>query len=46
VRSDHRANEDATRANQSQREGHLKNFIQKFGQGHKKMVWKGPGSWI
>ena len=38
VRSEHRANEEATRANQSQREGHLKNFIQKFGQGHKKMV--------
>jgi ATP-binding cassette subfamily F protein 2 len=38
VRSEHRANEEATRANQQQREGHLKNFIQKFGQGHKKMV--------
>ena len=33
VRSEHRANEEATRANQQQREGHLKNFIQKFGQG-------------
>ena len=38
VRSEHRANEEATRRNQAQREGHLKNFIQKFGQGHKKMV--------
>ena len=38
VRAEHRANEEATRANQQQREGHLKNFIQKFGQGHKKMV--------
>ena len=25
-------------SNQNQRESHLKNFIQKFGQGHKKMV--------
>ena len=38
VRAEHRANEEATRANQAQREGHLKNFIAKFGQGHKKMV--------
>jgi ATPase subunit of ABC transporter with duplicated ATPase domains len=38
VRSEHRANEEATQRNQAQREGHLKNFIQKFGQGHKKMV--------
>ena len=38
VRAEHRANEEATRANQQQREGHLKNFIAKFGQGHKKMV--------
>ena len=38
VRAEHRANEQAVAANQSQREAHLKNFIQKFGQGHKKMV--------
>ena len=38
VRSEHRANETSVRANQQQREGHLKNFIQKFGQGHQKMV--------
>ena len=38
VRAEHRANEQAVAANQSQRESHLKNFIQKFGQGHKKMV--------
>ena len=38
VRAEHRANEEARSANQAQREGHLKNFIQKFGQGHKKMV--------
>ena len=38
VRSEHRANEQAVASNQNQRESHLKNFIQKFGQGHKKMV--------
>ena len=38
VRSEHRANEAAVASNQNQRESHLKNFIQKFGQGHKKMV--------
>ncbi|ACO66328.1 ATP-binding cassette superfamily [Micromonas commoda] len=38
VRAEHRANEQAVASNQNQRESHLKNFIAKFGQGHKKMV--------
>ena len=38
VRAEHRANEQAVASNQNQREAHLKNFIAKFGQGHKKMV--------
>jgi len=38
VRSEHRQNEAATQSNLAQREGHIKKFIEKFGQGHQKMV--------
>lgn len=38
VRAEHRANEEAMQRNQSLRESSLKQFIQRFGQGHKKMV--------
>jgi ATPase subunit of ABC transporter with duplicated ATPase domains len=38
VRAEHRANEEAVQRNQGMREASLKQFIQRFGQGHKKMV--------
>lgn len=38
VRSEHRANQMATRKEQERRESHLKQFIARFGQGHKKMA--------
>ena len=38
VRAEHRANEEAVQRNQSLREASLKQFIARFGQGHKKMV--------
>ena len=38
VRADNRANEESTSKTQENREKHLKQFIQRFGQGHAKMV--------
>mmetsp|Transcript_4315 Transcript_4315/g.4975 ORF Transcript_4315/g.4975 Transcript_4315/m.4975 type:complete len:960 (+) Transcript_4315:148-3027(+) len=38
VRAEHRANEESTARTQNMRESHLKQFIARFGQGHKKMV--------
>jgi ATPase subunit of ABC transporter with duplicated ATPase domains len=38
VRAEHRANEEAMQRNQNLREASLKQFISRFGQGHKKMV--------
>jgi len=38
VRAEHRANEEAVQRNQNLRENSLKQFIARFGQGHKKMV--------
>ena len=38
VRAEHRANEEAIQRNQNLREASLKQFISRFGQGHKKMV--------
>ena len=38
VRSEHRANQMATKKEQERREAHLKQFIARFGQGHKKMA--------
>mmetsp|Transcript_10800 Transcript_10800/g.20530 ORF Transcript_10800/g.20530 Transcript_10800/m.20530 type:complete len:455 (-) Transcript_10800:329-1693(-) len=38
VRAEHRANQIATRKQQDARAGHLKQFIARFGQGHKKMA--------
>ena len=38
VRSEHRANEEAVQRNQGLREASLKQFIQRFGQGHQKLV--------
>jgi ATPase subunit of ABC transporter with duplicated ATPase domains len=38
VRADNRANEESTAKTQANRANHLKKFIQRFGQGHAKMV--------
>ena len=38
VRAEHRANQMSTAATQQRRMAHLKQFIQRFGQGHKKMA--------
>lgn len=38
VRADNRANEESTAKTQANRTKHLKKFIQRFGQGHAKMV--------
>ena len=38
VRADNRANEESTAKTQASRASHLKKFIQRFGQGHAKMV--------
>lgn len=38
VRADQKANQMATRAQQDRTEAHLKQFIARFGQGHKKMA--------
>ena len=38
VRSEHRANQESTAKEQGRRASHLKQFIARFGQGHRKMV--------
>jgi len=38
VRAEHRANQESVKAVQDRRSAHLKQFIARFGQGHKKMA--------